>query len=242
MEKQAQQLDNQIKNSPKDPDIDKKKEQLKNMQDRIKELREKAKKSRENAKAIDKNENIKKSLDKGEDPEKIKERYAEVANFWTNDSSIQRLSKRYDETSKKDLENKAKEIQEEIVSILRKRRNIDLSNDEELPEEVLTTEDKLGKSLTKIITSKAETNFLSFGASGSDGIMKEMGFEDDENLNELVKQYGEILAMNKFAENTDKSEDFGYTENGYYKKVAKEIIGRRNIIEESRKKNNRGGK
>ena len=236
LEKQAQKLDNQIKNSPKDPDIDKKKEQLKNMQDRIKELREKANKSRDAAKEKDKNGNIKKFLDNGEDVNKIKEKYEEVANFWSKDSIVKRLSERHESSSKKDLENKANEIQQEIVSILRKRRKIDLADNEELPEEFLTAEDKLGKSLTKIMTGKVETNLLSSKDSDSSEIVKEMGFGEDEGLKELVTQYQQILAVNKFSENTDQSEDFGYTENGYYKKVSEQIIARNDQNKSSRRK------
>ena len=111
-----------------------------------------------------------------------------------------------------------------------------MADNEELPEEFLTAEDKLGKSLTKIMTGKVETNLLSSKDSDSSEIVKEMGFGEDEGLKELVTQYQQILAVNKFSENTDQSEDFGYTENGYYNKVAEQIIARNDQKKSSRRK------
>lgn len=248
-DEEADNLEQQIDAAPKDsPDLEDKKRELERLREKSKKLREEADKKYASAKEKDKDGKIKEELDKGTSAEEIKKNLEkertelsqkihdleeEIKTFWSQESILKRLQDTHQNSSKKDLEKKANEIQRQITSILRKRRNIDLSQDvsEDLPTEFITAEDTLAKSATKSLINRAQYDFLSKGDVDVSKILKKSGFEGDEELTSLLSQYGEILAQNKFSENVDQSESIGFTENGYLNRIA-EQLAKRNPQEE----------
>lgn len=243
-DKEADKLEKQIDKIPANsPDLEKQKKELERLRDKSKKLREEADKKYASAKEKDKDGKIKKSLkegkssedikkelekDKSELAEKLSEMEDKIKKFWSQTAIFERLQNTHSNNSTKDLEKKANEIQRYITTILRKRRNIDLSQDSsgELPTEFITAEDTLAKSVTKNLTNRAQYDFLSKGDVGVSEILKKGGFEGDKELETLLSQYGAILAQNKFAENVDQSETIGFTENGYLNRVAEQLARR----------------